>query len=97
MARFDVHAGPKGELMLDCQADILDHFETRFVVPLLPAQGTLQASRLQPVFSVEDRKVVMVTHLASAVSVKMLKRRVASLDGERTAILNALDMLIRGC
>lgn len=96
MPRFDVHAGPRGELLLDCQADVLDHFDTRFVVPLLPADGAVRADRLHPIFTVDGRRVVMVTHLASAVPVRMLRRKVASLDGEQPAIMNALDMLITG-
>lgn len=96
MARFDVHRGPGGELLLDCQSDVLRHFHTRLVVPLLPAKGTVQASRLHPIFAVEDAKVVMVTQLASAVPVKALRSKVASLSDEQPAILNAIDMLLTG-
>jgi len=96
MARFDVHRGPDGELLLDCQADVLRYFETRLVVPLLPARGTVQASRLHPVFTVDDAPVVMVTQLASAVPVKALRSKVTSLSDEQPAIMNALDMLLTG-
>ena len=96
MPRFDVYAGPEEEWLLDCQANVLSHFDTRFVVPLLPAEGTVQATRLHPVFSIDDRKVVMVTHIASAVPARMLRRKVASLDAEQSKIMNALDMLLTG-
>ncbi|MDQ4087878.1 MAG: CcdB family protein [Pseudomonadota bacterium] len=96
MARFDVHVGPDEELLLDCQADVLSHFETRLVVPLLPAKGTLQASRLHPIFAVEDQRVVMVTQLASAVPRRILRRKITSLADEQPAIMNALDMLLTG-
>ena len=96
MARFDVYAGPEGELLMDCQADVLAHFETRFVVPLLPAPPVGRGDRLHPVFNVQEREVVMVSQLASAVPARILKRKVANLADEQPAIMNALDMLISG-
>lgn len=96
MARYDVHAGPEGELLLDCQSELLSHFDTRLVVPLLPAQGTLQATRLHPVFTVNGERVVMVTQLASAVPTRLLRERVAGLAEEHSVIMNAIDMLLSG-
>src|SRR6218665_4122556 len=60
MARFDVHPGARGRgYLLDCQADVLSHLETRVVVPLLPATGLPTASRIHPVFAVAGLSVVM--------------------------------------
>lgn len=95
MARFDVHRG-EGVYLLNCQADVLDYLDTRFVVPLVPASGTPRADRLNPVFTVEDGPVVMATQLAAAVPTRELGRRLASLVDEHARILNALDMLISG-
>ena len=36
MARFSAHRLSDGSWVLDCQADLLDHLTTRFVVPLIP-------------------------------------------------------------
>lgn len=96
MARFDVHAHDGVSYLLDCQADVLGSFDTRFVVPLLPAEGARHATRLHPLFEIEGRAFVMVTHLAAAVPVRDLGRRVTSLGGEHDRIMNALDMLISG-
>ena len=97
MARFDVHPGAKRlGFLLDCQADLLDHLETRVVVPLLPAAGLPRATRLNPVFEIEGEKVVMSTQLIFAIPVRHLQPRIMSLSGEHVAILNALDMLITG-
>ena len=54
MARFDVHAYPSGDgYLLDVQADLLDHLNTRVVVPLLAkATAPKPASRLNPVFEI---------------------------------------------
>ena len=97
MARFDVFRGTGDlTLLLDCQADVLSHFDTRFVVPLLPAAGAEKADRLHPIFQIESRRVIMVTHLAAAVRRRVLGEQVTSLADEQAAIMNALDMLITG-
>lgn len=96
MARFDVFRGHAEGYLLDCQADVLSHFKTRFVVPLLAPQGAVAASRLHPVFEIEGKRVVMVTQLASAVPLLELGKKVTSLSEEQTIIVNALDMLISG-
>jgi toxin CcdB len=97
MARFEVYAAPGGPaLLLDCQADLLDSFDTRVVVPLLPAEGAKPATRLHPIFHVGDRDVVMATQLMSAVPVGILGQPVASLADRHAEIMNALDMLLTG-
>lgn len=97
MSRFDVYSGDATvDYFLDCQADSLRHFESRFIVPLLLAEPTLQADRLHPIFEVEGTRVVMVTQLASAVPARSLRNKVASLEEYHTTIINALDMLIGG-
>jgi len=95
MARFDVYHCP-GAYLLDCQANVLDFLATRFVVPLIPADQTPCAARLNPVFSVQGESVVMATQLASAVPVRELGPWVASLADEHDRIMNALDMLMTG-
>jgi toxin CcdB len=97
MARFDVFANRKGKgYLLDCQADVLGSFDTRFVVPLLPARGARPASRLHPLFEIGGEGVIMVTHLAAAVPLGILGEPVTNLAEEHATIMNALDMLITG-
>ena len=96
MARFDVYTGDGPGYLLDCQSDQLSHFATRFVVPLQPAETIPVNRRLHPVFEVGGRSYVMVTQLASAVPLRVLGRKVADLEDQHTAIMNALDMLISG-
>ncbi len=95
MARFDVYEGV-GAYLLDCQADILDHLETRFVVPLLPAQSVPMANRLNPLLHVAGKPVVMATQLASAVPARELREPVDSLVEAHDIIVGAFDMLITG-
>lgn len=98
MARFDVYA-PAGSsvLLLDCQADLLSVLDTRLVVPLFaPAQKRPAFPRLNPVFIVNGEKLEMITQGAASVTTKALGRPVASLASEKSAIMNALDMLLTG-
>lgn len=98
MAKFDVYR-LKGEptLVVDCQADLLEDLATRFVAPLLVESDVPQPlARLNPRLTVEGRKLVMATHLASAVPVRELDACVATLVHEQDAISNALDMLLSG-
>jgi toxin CcdB len=98
MARFNVHLRRNGPgYLLDCQADILSRLATRFVVPLLPIHNSPQpAGRLNPVFEIGDQPHVMVTQFATAVPMRDMGERVASLAHEDTRIISALDMLITG-
>ncbi|WP_068077804.1 CcdB family protein [Novosphingobium lentum] len=98
MAKFDVYRQVgTGPLVLDCQADLLDGLTTRLVVPLLPeAHVPKPIARLHPVFAIDGERLVMATHLASAIAVRELGARVVSLLPKQDAIGNALDMLIAG-
>lgn len=96
MSRFDVFRAAGPGYLLDCQADLLSHFKTRFVVPLLPAPKAAAASRLHPVFEIEGAPVVMVTQLASAVPLSEMGKHVTSLAEEQPKIMNALGMLMTG-
>jgi toxin CcdB len=97
MARFDVFAAGPGDLgfWLDCQSDLLSHLTHRFVVPLIPLDAApMPIARLNPVFRVGDIDAVMMTHFASAVPVKELGRRIATLVDEHDRIMQALDTLL---
>ena len=98
MARFDVYRNPEGSgYLLDVQADLLSDLNTRVVVPLIPAElAPPPATRLNPVFSLEATRVVMVTQFLSAVPLAMLVTPVASLADRDAEILAALDMVLTG-
>ena len=97
MAKYDLYRDRSGTFLLDCQADILSHLNTRLVVPLLPSDiAPAPATRLNPVLDIGGQIVVMVTQFAAAVPVRELGDHVASLSQEQYAIGNALDMLISG-
>lgn len=98
MARFDVHANPSGVgYLLVVQSELLDHLNTRMVVPLLPQEGAPQPARiLNPVFVIGAEPHVMATQFMAAVPVAILKSPVSSLDQGRAEIVAALDFLMQG-
>lgn len=98
MAKFDVHENLDGAgYLLDCQADLLSHLKTRFVVPLLPMSGTVRiAARLNPLFDIAGTEHVMATNLAATVPADSLGKRATSLRDHDTTISNAIDMLLSG-
>jgi toxin CcdB len=98
MAQFDFYKPPRGAgYWLDCQTELMNEFNTRFIVPLVHHDGTITPSRqLNPVFEIAGKPFVMLTHLAGAVLVSELGDRAGSLAGQRYEILNALDFLLTG-
>jgi toxin CcdB len=98
MARFDAWPNPDGAgWLLDVQADLLRDLNTRVVVPLMPeAEAPVPARRLNPVFTLEGERCVMVTQFLSAVPAALLRGRPVSLAPESEAITAALDLLLTG-
>lgn len=97
MARYDVYPGAPGRgLLLDCQADVLDHLASRVVVPLMPTAKVEPVPRLNPLLTVNGQTLVMATHLIFAIPLERLQRPVANLEAEHYTIMDALDMLTTG-
>ena len=97
MARFDVYLTRDGEqYLLDCQSDWLNHFDTRFVVPLVTDKPVKEASRLHPVLDIRGKPMIMATHLASAVEVNELGPKISNVSAQHISIVDALDMLTGG-
>ncbi|WP_326523286.1 CcdB family protein [Sphingomonas sp.] len=95
MAQFDVFRLGDGSLVLDCQSDLIDRYDTRLVVPLIAyAPDMVMMTRLHPRFSVAGEDVVMVTQFATSVRARELRHRVGSLEQERLQIVGAIDVLI---
>ena len=104
MAQFDVYRDPnpatraRVPYLLDVQSDLLDTLATRVVVPLCKPEvlrGKL-AERLNPVFEVEGRKMVLLTPELAGVSRKALGEKIANLANRRDSIIAALDLVITG-
>lgn len=97
MAQFDVYRTRSGDVVLDCQADVLDDLNTRFTVPLLhPRKSPQPAEHLNPLFSIDGENLIMVTQFATAIPSIELDERIASLSAHHFTIIRAIDMLLAG-
>ena len=96
MAQFDLHR-LGNSLVVDCQSDLLNHIDSRFVVPLAPREfAAIAARRLNPSFEIEDQTYIMVTQQAASVPRGELGPAVASLANRSFEIIDAIDVLISG-
>lgn len=97
MAQFDVYRTKTKLLIIDCQSDLLDHLDTRFVVPLILANLTPpQMPRLTPIFEIAGENYIMATQYAASFAKRDLGQPLVNLDHERDRILAAVDMLTSG-
>jgi hypothetical protein len=70
MARYDVHRRRDG-LLLNCQSNLPPQLDTRLVVPLVTySPPVVIAPKLDPTFTFDGRKLVMLTNLAGAVRLR---------------------------
>jgi|SRR5690348_5438735 toxin CcdB len=96
MAQFDVHRLGEG-LVVDCQSDLLDHIDSRFVIPLALNQfAAIAARRLNPSFRIGSETYIMVTQQAASVRRGELGPAVASLADRSFEITDAIDVLLSG-
>ncbi len=98
MARFVVYAHSEGPgYLLDVQANLLSHLNTRMVVPLLPAgEAPRPAHTLNPVIELEGVRHVMVTQFMAAVPLRVLQAPVADLQDRAPELIAALNCLFQG-
>jgi toxin CcdB len=98
MARFDVYRNPDGAgCLLDIQADLLSHLNTRVVVPLLPLSYAPKPARtLNPCFDIAGETLVMATQFMAAVPVNILHAPLTSLGARRDELVAAIDLLMQG-
>lgn len=98
MARFDVYKNPDGMgCLLDVQADLLSHLNTRMVVPLLPLTfAPKPAQNLNPCFEVEGETLVMATQFMAAVPANILRTPITNIHPKRDEVVAAIDFLMQG-
>ena len=103
MARYDVYRNANKAtrsdvpFLLDVQANLFRDLRSRVVVPLMTRPAIPRPmTRLNPVFTVAGREVVMSTTDIAGVPVSVLGPIVASLAEQGTEITNAIDFLLTG-
>jgi toxin CcdB len=98
MARFDVYElRSAGALVVDVQADLLDHLKTRVVVPLLQgAEADWQMPRLAPRIVFNRTHWTLGTPFIIGVPIRELTGPIGSVADQEYAIALALDLLLTG-
>ena len=101
MAQFDVYRfAPKGAgfaFVIDLQSDLLDGLATRIVAPLYPVKdGRSGISRLNPILLIEGKSYYLAIQEMTALRIKSVGERVASLQDQRPEIIAAVDLLVTG-
>ena len=102
--QFDVFANPSPRMrdvypyVVDVQRDLLSALATRMVVPL--AVTTLSAEalprRLCPVFTVNQKPLMLVPFEAAPLDKRLLKDGIASLRDRSGEITAAMDAVLSG-
>lgn len=85
-------------LLLNVQSELVEGLHSRVVVPLALAEtfhGRV-IDKLMPVFEVEGILYVMLTAQLAGVYAKEFGAEVADLSRQRSAIMDAIDLLISG-
>ena len=98
MSQYGVYRNPEGNgYLLDVQADVNSHFNTRIVVPLLPVDiAPKPAKTLNPLFELDGAQYSMVTQYMAAMPVKALKDKLFSVKERRAEIVAAIDLHLQG-
>lgn len=98
MERYNVYPNPSGAgYLLNVQADIMQPFNTRVVVPVLPlSEAPKPAKTLNPSFDIDGVQHVMVTQYMAAVSANELKSATCSFQHRQDEIVAAIDFLFHG-
>lgn len=98
MSRFRLYANAAGAgYLLDVQANLLGHFNTRVVVPLLPVDAAPKPAKvLNPIFEIAGTAHVMVTQYMAAMPVRELGAETLDLRDRAHEIVGALDCVFQG-
>lgn len=98
MAKFDIRQlCGEPTLVIEYQSNLLSDLETRFVIPLMPADGlVIPSARPNPTVDFAGKKYAVYPQGAANVEVHELGKLVGSLADHDLTIGNALDMLISG-
>jgi toxin CcdB len=98
MAKFSVYPNLEGGgYLIDVQADLMRHLNTRMVIPLLPLDvAPKPAKTLNPLFDISGTTHSMVTQYMTAVHVKALRDVIFTAESRRNDIVAAIDLVLHG-
>ncbi len=103
MAQYDVFANPSSSAaagipyVVVIQSDLLDALATRLTIPLAVLQfaGKVPTS-LCPVVMVKGQRLHALAHYAAPLPAKQLRRPVANVAAQGSALVSAMDAVLSG-
>ena len=103
MAQYDVYANPSSSAatgipyVVVIQSDLLDALSTRLTLPLaVPDVTTKVPTALCPVITVKGKRLHALAHFAAPLPAKMLRRPVANVAAQASALVSAMDAVLSG-
>lgn len=103
MPQYDVYANPSHSAangipyVVVIQSDLLDALTTRLSVPLANPDGSTQAPpALCPLIVVKGKRFLALAHFAAPLPAKLLRRPVANVAPQATALVSAIDAVLSG-
>lgn len=81
---------------VDVQSGLLDSLNSRVVIPLSLSKKMNNVKGLCPIFDVEGKDYILLTHQMTSVPISLLKKESGTLENYRYQILGAIDILITG-
>lgn len=82
--------------LLDVQAQLLQSLKTRLIVPASRCLGAAAIDKLNPTFTLEDQKYLLLTQQMAGIPIANLGEAVADLSFMRDELIAAIDILITG-
>lgn len=103
MAQYDVYANPSRSAadgipyVVVVQSDLLDSLATRLTVPLAVVDtATKVPIALCPVITVKGNRLHALAHYTAPLPAKALKRPLANVGSQASALVSALDAVLSG-
>lgn len=102
--QFDVFVNPSPRMrtqypyVVDIQSNLLSGLSTRMVAPLAitALEDSDLPSRLCPVFTISNQRLMFVPYEAAPLPKKLLRKRVVSLKHSAPEIIAAVDVVLSG-
>ncbi len=103
MAQYDVFTNPSSSAadgipyVVVIQSDLLDALATRLTLPLAVLDAANQVpTTLCPVIMVKGKRLHALAHYAAPLPARVLRRPVANVAAQASALVSAMDTVLSG-
>jgi toxin CcdB len=103
MAQYDVYVNPSKSaadgipFVVVIQSNLLDALATRLTMPLAISDASMKTpTSLCPVVLVKGQRLHALAHFAAPLPAKLLKRPVANVAAQGSALVSAMDAVLSG-